>query len=47
MVLVGGILLRYTWIVAGRASADDPQATHYYNAVESKIFRSRVRGKSC
>ncbi len=34
MVLVGGIILRYTWIVAGRASADDPQATHYYNAVE-------------
>ena len=33
MVLVGGILLRYTWIVAGRGSADDPQATHYYNAV--------------
>jgi len=36
MVLVGGILLRYTWIVAGRESADDPQATHYYNAVERK-----------
>jgi formate-dependent nitrite reductase membrane component NrfD len=36
MVLVGGILLRYTWIVAGRGSADDPQATHYYNAVERK-----------
>ena len=36
MVLVGGILLRYTWIVAGRGSADDPQATHYYNALERK-----------
>src|SRR6266851_6559307 len=34
MVLAGGIILRYTWIVAGRVSADDPQATHYYNAVE-------------
>jgi formate-dependent nitrite reductase membrane component NrfD len=36
MVLVGGILLRYTWIVAGRGSADDPQATHYYNAMERR-----------
>jgi formate-dependent nitrite reductase membrane component NrfD len=40
MVLVGGLILRYTWIVAGRASADDPQATHYYNAVERKRIAS-------
>jgi formate-dependent nitrite reductase membrane component NrfD len=33
-VLIGGFILRYVWIVAGRASADDPQATHYYNAIE-------------
>lgn len=36
MVLVGGMMLRYAWIVAGRASADDPQAVHHYNAVEWK-----------
>jgi len=35
-VLIGGFILRYVWIVAGRASADDPQATHYYNAIEWK-----------
>jgi formate-dependent nitrite reductase membrane component NrfD len=35
-VLIGGLILRYAWIVAGRASADDPHATHYYNAVENK-----------
>jgi formate-dependent nitrite reductase membrane component NrfD len=34
LVLVGGLILRYVWIVAGRASADDPRATHYYNAIE-------------
>ena len=28
LVLVGGLILRYFWIVVGRASADDPQATH-------------------
>src|SRR5260221_13999494 len=33
MVLVGGILLRYTSVVAGRGSADEPQAQHYYNRV--------------
>lgn len=33
LVLIGGLLLRYTWIIAGRASADDPQAVHDYNAV--------------
>jgi formate-dependent nitrite reductase membrane component NrfD len=34
MVLVGGLILRYAWIVAGRASADDPGAIHEYNAME-------------
>ena len=34
LVLVGGLILRYVWIVAGRESADDPDATHYYNKVE-------------
>lgn len=34
LVLVGGLILRYVWIVAGRDSADDPDATHYYNKVE-------------
>jgi formate-dependent nitrite reductase membrane component NrfD len=34
LVLVGGMILRYAWIVAGRASADDPEAVHYYNALE-------------
>lgn len=33
-VLVGGLILRYVWIAAGRASADDPHATHTYNALE-------------
>jgi formate-dependent nitrite reductase membrane component NrfD len=36
LVLVGGLILRYVWIAAGRVSADDPRATHYYNAVEWK-----------
>ncbi len=34
LVLVGGLVLRYVWIDAGRKSADDPQATHLYNAIE-------------
>jgi formate-dependent nitrite reductase membrane component NrfD len=34
MVLVGGMILRYAWIVTGRASADDPGAIHEYNAME-------------
>jgi hypothetical protein len=33
LVLVGGLILRYVWVVVGRASADDPQATHSYNAM--------------
>jgi formate-dependent nitrite reductase membrane component NrfD len=34
MVLVGGMILRYVWVVVGRASADDPQAVHDYNDIE-------------
>ncbi len=34
MVLIGGLILRYIWIKAGRVSADDPRDTHYYNEVE-------------
>ena len=34
LVLIGGYILRYVWIIAGRASADDPEAVHYYNAKE-------------
>lgn len=34
LVLVGGLILRYVWVVVGRASADDPQATHRYNKIE-------------
>src|SRR2546423_3997317 len=34
MVLVGGMILRYAWIVTGRTSADDPGAIHEYNAME-------------
>lgn len=34
LVLVGGYILRHVWIIAGRASADDPEAVHYYNARE-------------
>src|SRR2546421_10895122 len=42
LVLVGGLILRYVWIVAGRASADDAQATHRYNAMEWSESRRRV-----
>lgn len=34
LVLVGGYILRHVWIVAGRASADDPEAVHEYNRRE-------------
>jgi formate-dependent nitrite reductase membrane component NrfD len=34
LVLAGGLILRYVWVVVGRASADDPQATHRYNAMD-------------
>ncbi len=40
LVLVGGLILRYVWIDAGRRSADDPQATHEYNAIEWKERKS-------
>jgi formate-dependent nitrite reductase membrane component NrfD len=36
MVLGGGVILRIAWIIAGRGSADDPQATHHYNVVERR-----------
>ncbi len=36
LVLLGGLIMRYAWVAAGRASADDPRATHYYNNVESR-----------
>jgi len=31
LALTGGFILRYVWVKAGRISADDPLATHYYN----------------
>lgn len=34
LVLIGGLILRYEWIVVGRTSADDPQAVHSYNKLE-------------
>src|SRR6266699_172872 len=34
LILAGGMILRYAWIVAGRISADDVQETHHYNAME-------------
>ncbi len=36
LVLIGGMILRAEWIVAGRASADNPEDTHYYNEIEWK-----------
>lgn len=36
LVLIGGIILRTVWVLAGRRSADDPQAVNYYNAIEEK-----------
>lgn len=41
LVLIGGFILRYVWIVAGRASADDPRAVHDYNAMEWNEKQSR------
>ncbi len=34
LVLLGGIILRTEWILVGRTSADNPQDTHRYNAME-------------
>lgn len=42
LVLIGGLILRGVWIIAGRASANDPKDTHYYNAVE---WNERTRSK--
>lgn len=36
LVLLGGFLLRASVIIAGRTSADDPQAVHYYNNLEER-----------
>ncbi|HEY3992671.1 MAG TPA: NrfD/PsrC family molybdoenzyme membrane anchor subunit [Ktedonobacteraceae bacterium] len=36
LVLVGGLALRASWIMAGRISADTPEATHIYNAMEQQ-----------
>lgn len=36
LVLTGGMILRSVWIVAGRLSANDPEAVHTYNAREGK-----------
>ncbi len=33
-VLLGGMILRTAWVLAGRTSADRPQDTHLYNALE-------------
>jgi formate-dependent nitrite reductase membrane component NrfD len=42
LVLIGGFILRYVWIVAGRASADDPRAVHDYNAMEWNERQGRL-----
>src|SRR5260370_817420 len=34
--LQGGLFVLSVWIVAGRASADDPEAVHAYNALGSE-----------
>jgi formate-dependent nitrite reductase membrane component NrfD len=36
LTLAGGYILRHAWIHAGRASAADPDAVHYYNEHEWK-----------
>ncbi len=41
LVLVGGMVLRYGWIVGGRGSADDVEAIHHYNRVEWEGRRRR------
>ena len=42
LVLIGGLILRYVWIDAGRKSADDPDATHYYNSIEWKERKNKA-----
>ena len=39
LVLIGGMILRAVWIVAGRASADDSAAVHHYNNLEEEKRR--------
>ena len=39
LVLMGGLILRHVWITAGRESADDPKAVHYYNELASREER--------
>lgn len=39
LIFGGGFLLRASWIRAGRISADTPEATHYYNALEERKER--------
>jgi formate-dependent nitrite reductase membrane component NrfD len=34
LVIIGGVIIRYAWIAAGRKSADDPRQVHLYNAIE-------------
>ncbi len=34
LTLIGGVILRAVWILAGRISTDNPRDTHYYNALE-------------
>ncbi len=36
LVLIGGFILRYEWIMVGRTSADNPRDIHYYNKLEWK-----------
>jgi formate-dependent nitrite reductase membrane component NrfD len=43
LVLTGGMILRYVWIAAGQHSANDPEAVHFYNALEGKK-QSAVKG---
>jgi formate-dependent nitrite reductase membrane component NrfD len=34
LALLGGIILRTVWVLVGRTSANNPQDTHFYNALE-------------
>ncbi len=43
LVLIGGMILRYEWVVAGRVSADDPEQAHYYNAKEWQEHKKNLR----
>lgn len=39
LTLIGGAIMRAVWILVGRISADNPQDTHYYNAIEQSKRR--------